>query len=210
MALTWEYFHENKHSLKYAGFWFVCQKSQNFFTHLHFCRENFWCLIRCINFFERCDISLLFPLPLSEMKNIFFLSQFRRLQKKRNVRCSILADPKQGCRLKILDFSTTETVSKDFFHFSQEGVRNGELFLEHSQFQVRGKTCKLNMDNRLQVWARQYKFLSALYPREKVSSGRVFPPFLRHRWQILEKSISKVRSGRFFPTFLWDLDRVWE
>ena len=56
----------------------MCQKSQNFLTHLHFCRENFWCLIQCINFFERCDISLLFPLPLSEMKNIFFFCNFRQ------------------------------------------------------------------------------------------------------------------------------------
>jgi hypothetical protein len=31
--------------------------------------------------------------------------------------------------------------------------------------------------------------LSTLYPREKVSSGRVFPPFLRLWWQILEKTI---------------------
>ena len=48
-------------------------------------------MMQRINFFEKCDIFLLFPLPLSEMKNIFFLA----ISKNWNVRRAILADLKE-------------------------------------------------------------------------------------------------------------------
>ena len=176
MVLTWEYFHENKHSLKYAGFWFVCQKSQKFFTHLHFCRENFWCLIRRINFFERWDISLLFPWPLSEMKNIFFR------------RCAILPDPRQSRRLKMLDFPSPETVSL-FFCLQKKKFKMAVFFWNSLNFESEEKECKLNIPNRLQAEAGQNTFSSALYLRKKVYSGRFFKHFFRHDWKHVGKSM---------------------
>ena len=49
------------------------------------------------------------------------------------MRCETLTDPKQGRRLKILDFSSSETESKNFFPFSKEEVRNEEGVVEYSQ-----------------------------------------------------------------------------
>ena len=67
----------------------------------------------------------------------------RNFQRLRNARCAILADAKQGRRLQISGFSSPETDSRHFFPLSKEEVRNGEVFVEHSQFRVRGKSMEI-------------------------------------------------------------------
>ena len=184
MVLTSEYFHKNKHSLNHSGFWFVCQKSQNFFTHLHFCRENFWCLIRRINFFERCDISLLFSLH-SQRWRISFFSQFRRLQK-----CEMLNSCRSKTRLSVEDIRLLKHRNsfKVFLPFFQRSSSKWRTFF--GTFSISSQRKKMNIGNRLQVWARQNKFLSALYRREKVC----FERFSNISWDIDERILANQCS----------------
>ena len=99
------------------------------------------------------------------MKNIFF---FAISDKTWNERCAILAEPKQCCRLQILDFSSPETDSRYFFPLSKEEVRNGEVFVEHSQFRVRGKSMETEHSQSITSLSWPKHVLSALYLREKV------------------------------------------
>ena len=101
----------------------------------------------------------------------------RNFQRLRNARCAILADAKQGRRLQMSGFSSLETDSRHFFPFPKQRFEMANFLWNILNFESEKKEWELNNRNRLQVWAGQNTFLSALYRREKVRIWPVFEHF---------------------------------